>query len=351
MFRIALIVLAVMLPLAACAPGKLPNTKVGKPYSVNGKTYYPTYDITYDNIGEASWYGPGFHGNRTASGETYDQHDLTAAHPTLPMPSLVRVTNLGNGKNAIIRVNDRGPFAANRIIDLSKKSAQVLGIGGVAHVRVQYLPEETEDYIRMVKEENEGRILRMADYHHRIAHRKTAQMMAAQSPAADGDVQITAQDVPAPEGGGGLLIKSAMAEEPAENPRFMPEDTPPPLETMFQASPSEGISETALPPATPLPKLPPKEEPVPYSAPAEEAMPETKGAYAIQLGSFASEENARKLAKKLSGLAEPSVAQVEVKGKTWWRVRIEGLKDRYSADTLASEVRASGVPEARVVRP
>src|SRR3954462_10887891 len=106
--------------LSACQqqPGK-PGSKLGKPYSMNGRSYYPEYDPTYDKIGEASWYGPGFHGKYTASGEIFNQNDLTAAHPTLPMPSLVRVTNLATGRSLIVRVNDRGPFKSNRIIDLS----------------------------------------------------------------------------------------------------------------------------------------------------------------------------------------------------------------------------------------
>jgi len=139
---------AAMLLLTACAEQPAPpGVKIGKPYVIAGKTYYPSYDPTYDKTGVASWYGPGFHGNRTANGEKYDKYDLTAAHPTLPMPSLVRVTNLDNGKSLVVRVNDRGPFAENRIIDLSKRSAQLLGITGLAKVRVQFLKEETERYL------------------------------------------------------------------------------------------------------------------------------------------------------------------------------------------------------------
>lgn len=119
--------------------------KVGKPYSVGGEWYTPREDIYYDETGMASWYGPGFHGNKTANGESFDKYDLTAAHRTLPMPSIIRVTNLSNGKSVNLRVNDRGPFSRNRIVDVSKKAAQVLGFQaqGTAKVRVQFLPEET----------------------------------------------------------------------------------------------------------------------------------------------------------------------------------------------------------------
>ncbi len=123
--------------------------KIGKPYVIAGKKYYPHYDENYDEVGQASWYGPGFHGRMTASGEKYNQHGLTAAHTTLPMPSLVKVTRLDNGKSVVVRVNDRGPYESGRILDLSHESATQLGLVGVgvAKVRVQYLSEDTEKYI------------------------------------------------------------------------------------------------------------------------------------------------------------------------------------------------------------
>src|SRR5579885_2061201 len=140
--------LGLALALAACttAPPTPPGVKVGKPYTVGNQTYYPEYEPHYDRIGMASWYGPGFHGGKTANGERFDQNDLTAASPTLPMPSLVRVTNLSNGKSAIVRINDRGPCKDNRLIDLSRGSARALGITGLQRVRVQYLKDETEAY-------------------------------------------------------------------------------------------------------------------------------------------------------------------------------------------------------------
>ncbi len=145
-----IIALTIALVLTSCtAPQKMttaPGVKVGKPYSVAGQTYYPAADRSYDETGVASWYGPGFHGNKTASGEKFDQAEFTAAHRTLPMPSIVRVTNTENGSSIIVRVNDRGPFSSGRIIDLSKASAQALGINGTAKVRVQYLADETEKY-------------------------------------------------------------------------------------------------------------------------------------------------------------------------------------------------------------
>jgi rare lipoprotein A len=114
---------------------------LGEPYEVAGWKYYPRDDPSYDKVGPASWYGPQFHRRMTSNGEWFDMDYLSAAHPTLPLPSYVKVTNLENGRTVVVRVNDRGPFVGDRIIDLSRRSAEVLGFKekGRANVRVQYL--------------------------------------------------------------------------------------------------------------------------------------------------------------------------------------------------------------------
>src|ERR1700681_1726126 len=115
--------------------------RVGKPYSVAGRVYVPEEDTSYREEGLASWYGDDFHGRLTANGEVFDMASLTAAHPTLPMPCYARVTNLSNGKSLVVRVNDRGPYHGNRLIDVSNKAAELLEFkgNGVAHVRVEYV--------------------------------------------------------------------------------------------------------------------------------------------------------------------------------------------------------------------
>jgi rare lipoprotein A len=115
--------------------------RVGKPYTVGGRVYVPEEDVSYREEGLASWYGDDFHGRQTANGEVFDMEALTAAHPTLPMPCYARVTNLSNGKSLIVRVNDRGPYHGNRLIDVSNKAAELLEFkgNGVAHVRVEYV--------------------------------------------------------------------------------------------------------------------------------------------------------------------------------------------------------------------
>jgi rare lipoprotein A len=115
--------------------------RVGKPYTVAGRVYVPEEDINYREEGLASWYGDDFHGRLTANGEVFDMASLSAAHPTLPMPCYARVTNLSNGKSLIVRVNDRGPYHGNRLIDVSNKAAELLEFkgNGVARVRVEYV--------------------------------------------------------------------------------------------------------------------------------------------------------------------------------------------------------------------
>jgi rare lipoprotein A len=115
--------------------------RIGKPYTVGGRVYVPEEDPSYREEGMASWYGDDFHGRLTANGEVFDMGSLTAAHPTLPMPCYARVTNLGNGKSLIVRVNDRGPYHGNRLIDVSNKAAELLEFkgNGVARVRVEYV--------------------------------------------------------------------------------------------------------------------------------------------------------------------------------------------------------------------
>lgn len=120
--------------------------KVGNPYKVMGKWYYPKEDYKYSEVGIASWYGKDFHAKKTANGEKYDMNALTAAHRTLPLPSIVRVTNLQNGRSLVLRVNDRGPYASNRIIDVSKRAAGLLGFQtqGTTKVRVEILEKESK---------------------------------------------------------------------------------------------------------------------------------------------------------------------------------------------------------------
>ncbi|MGH6665488.1 MAG: septal ring lytic transglycosylase RlpA family protein [Pseudolabrys sp.] len=115
--------------------------RVGKPYVVAGREYVPQENVNYTAVGLASWYGDDFHGRYTANGEIFDMNSLSAAHPTLPLPSYVRVTNLSNHRSIVVRVNDRGPYVGDRLIDVSVRTAKLLGFygDGVAKVKVEYV--------------------------------------------------------------------------------------------------------------------------------------------------------------------------------------------------------------------
>ena len=128
---------------------------VGHPYTVAGHRYYPAEDPSYSAVGMASWYGAAFHGRRTANGEVYDMASLSAAHPTMPLPSYARVTNLGNGYSVIVRVNDRGPYHGGRVMDVSSRVAEVLDMKamGTARVKVEYVgpaPMEGSDDLQLL---------------------------------------------------------------------------------------------------------------------------------------------------------------------------------------------------------
>lgn len=171
MFR-SLILIPLLFLLSACAQTELASHiakqtpiaeskhsgskgyfKVGSSYRIKGQRYTPreTYDFT--QTGVASWYGPNFHGKKTANGEIFDKYDLTAAHKTLQMPSIIRVTNLENGRSTILRVNDRGPFSKGRVLDVSERAAEVLDFKhkGTARVKIQVLSQESREVASIAK--------------------------------------------------------------------------------------------------------------------------------------------------------------------------------------------------------
>ena len=130
--------------------------KVGNPYQIEGVSYFPQNYEDYQETGVASWYGDDFHGKPTANGEIYDSSTMTAAHPTLPLPSMVRVTNLRNGVSVIVRVNDRGPFSKSRVIDVSEKAADALGFkgDGTTDVKIELLRNDTDELLQKLKIKN-----------------------------------------------------------------------------------------------------------------------------------------------------------------------------------------------------
>ncbi len=210
---------------------------VGQPYTINGRTYYPTDNPAYRAEGIASWYGPDFHGRLTANGEIFDMNGISAAHPTLPLPSYARVTNLDNGRSIIVRINDRGPYARDRIIDLSIGAANALRFygNGLAHVRVEYVgraPMEGSDDRVLLATLREGRPAPV-----------TPQLMVASA----GPFVAGVEEVPPPlpvarpyalgAPAGGLAAKPAAASMAAATPLARPATKPAPAAAQRAADP------------------------------------------------------------------------------------------------------------------
>ncbi len=262
--------------------------KVGKTYTVLGQTYTPRETYSFSETGIASWYGPGFHKGRTASGEVYDKYEMTAAHRTLQMPSLVRVTNLDNGRSVIVRVNDRGPFKRGRVIDVSKRAAEMLGmIGtGTAKVRIDLLPVESRIIAEAAKT---GMSTKGAE----VAMNQTGRLP---------DEIIRA-------GGGGALqpvsIQTASANVPGHvaGGNFYPD----PVVTQMPVTPSQIY---------------------------------------VQVGAFGSQENAQKLVSRLASVGQATVYPSNMAGRTIYRVRLGPLDSVNRADNVLSRVIAAGHNDA-----
>ncbi len=279
--------------------------KVGNPYKIDGQWYYPAEDENYDRKGMASWYGPNFHGKPTANGEVFDQNLITAAHPTLPMPIYARVTNLENGRSLVVRINDRGPFVADREIDLSRRSAELLGFlkQGTARVRVQYLRRAPLDGdvpdVQSVVAENRFTApppQQPTDRDNAIAAPTQAVQVASLTPT----YPVSAAS--------GTLRPSDMAPIP---------DTP-------AAAPSPAAQSTSLAP------------------------PPVPGTY-VQAGAFANQANAEALKIQLSDLGPVEVNPVNVNGTDLYRVRVGPVQDPQAANSLLQQVTGRGHTNARVV--
>jgi rare lipoprotein A len=272
--------------------------KVGEPYAVKGETYYPREDYSYDETGIASWYGEGFHGGTTANGETFNKDELTAAHKTLPLPTLARVTNLDNGKSIVVRINDRGPFSNGRLIDVSQRAAQLLGFEsqGTAKVRVQVLADESKA---------------IADAMRHYGAEPT--VVAAAEP----------MEAPPPEAAAEQGVQSA-ALAPVETKTLEPVRTTPAVhEQLLMTQPVAQVQQVAV---------------------------IGKPQIYVQAGAFTNMENATRLQQKLAKLGKVSISDINVNGKIFHRVRVGPVKDVSAADHVLNSVRAEpGVSGARTV--
>jgi rare lipoprotein A len=306
---LAVVCLAALAAACSSAPPELssvslpPNAgiyKIGEPYQENGVWYYPREQPGYDETGLASWYGPTFHGRRTANGELFDSNGLTAAHRTLPMPVNVRVTNLENGRSLVVRVNDRGPFAHGRIIDVSERAAQLLGFygKGTAKVRVTYLSR--------------------ADLPGSSPVVTPPAIATAAAAAPTTPVQTASLD---PVGGTQL-----------------PTDAPPPEQTT--------PTQPANTPVEQPPQLPPQDEPT--GQVTQVAVPAVTHLY-VQAGAFLQRSNAERLVTRLAAAGGVMISPIDRGNHRLYRVRTGPFDDVTAADAALARLTALGSEDAKIV--
>jgi rare lipoprotein A len=285
-----------VIPLGQPVPKGGGHYMIGDPYEVAGVRYRPREQPGYDQVGRASWYGELFQGRRTANGEIYDMDRLSAAHPTLPLPVYAQVTNLQNGRTIVVRVNDRGPYANDRIIDLSRRSAEALGFRrkGTAMVRVKYL----------------GRAPLNGDdsYEQRFL--------------ASHGLQRYVSNSATPSHAGAALLGIPEVSPGKSRPLGW--------QTRLKASPestgSIGSSARTSLRKTVLAKGP-----------------------AIQAGSFKNKDNAERARARLSAIAPVDVAEVDVGGELYYRVRVGPFADEIEAAAALPKVTKAGYDGAKIV--
>ncbi len=274
--------------------------KVGTPYQIDGVWYYPQVDYSYNQTGIASWYGPGFHTKATANGEDYNENELTAAHQTLPMPSLVRVTNLENGRSIVVRINDRGPFVPGRIIDMSRRGAQLLGFDqkGTAKVRVEILAEESR-------------------------------AIAAAAMNAGGTQVAGSPD-------GGPVPKAAPRPKVTVEGAPLPAPKPTPSRNV---APPVTVAGTTTDDGRFMPAPVVEQKPVP---------PGPQRIY-VQAGSFTIYDNANKLRARLNSISPTNISSAMVGDTQFFRVRVGPFENVDRADQVLAQVLQTGTNGARII--
>ncbi|HXA38501.1 MAG TPA: septal ring lytic transglycosylase RlpA family protein [Phenylobacterium sp.] len=294
---------------SAARPPTNGKTGTNAPYQVGGIWYVPHDQPHYNETGIASWYGDAFQLKATADGEIFDMNAFSAAHTTLPLPSMVEVTNLDNGRKMTVRVNDRGPFVGGRIIDLSHAAARQLGYdrAGTAHVRVRYVGPAP-----------------LAGPDAGVRYARTAQAPTAAGGRRPADEDIfadAAQDPPAPR----PLVKPAEAVSVAE------------------LAPLPSARSDAAGAAAPESAAAFQGDGFHDVSPA--------GAFRIQAGAFGDQDNARKAVAQLAAAGTARIEPIERAGQTLYRVTLPGPADEAEAYALRDKVAGIGFADARVLRP
>jgi rare lipoprotein A len=295
-------------------PSRYSGYRVGKPYEINGRWYYPAEQPDYDEVGTASWYGEQFHNHYTADGEVFDMNVPSAAHKTLPLPCMVEVTNLSNGRKIVVRVNDRGPFYGDRLIDMSKEAAIELGFygHGTTQVRVRYLGAAPDSL-------GGAKIYQASDLGAPPPARPRVQPVKAQPrPQNDRQIEVAAASGallgseidagPIQSSPGTVSWNAAPTARPAPVQAAPAQSTPAPLADTGAPSPS--AVQSAAAPSSDIDSLLNQLASTPPSAPPS----------AVQAGAFASRANAERAAAALDG--QTRIVPVQQSGRMLYKVML-----------------------------
>jgi rare lipoprotein A len=324
-----------------------------EPYQVKGVWYTPKVDYDYDETGTASWYGPGFDQQATADGEIYDMNQLSAAHKTLPLPSVVTVTNLQNGRELRLRVNDRGPFVDGRLIDVSRRAAQLLGFegSGTAPVRVKVIKDESIQVAEAAMRGEPGPVaIAQAAPTARTASGPRTELAAAAlgteprpvtQLAAAGPASLRAMEV--------VGEPSPVASSPMGSPAAATPPGPAPSYPPAVAAAPRRYWPSLIAPAHAENLHPP----VAISAaqalrPAAGPMRDSARIF-IQAGAFAVPENAQRVRARIAALGSVQIVPSSANGGGLYLVRLGPVASQAAAARLLSKVVDSGYAGARVV--
>ncbi|MCE3232741.1 MAG: rare lipoprotein [Rickettsiaceae bacterium] len=335
--------------------------KVGKPYTVAGATYTPKEQPTYDAVGMSSWYGSDFHGKKTANGATYDKNALTAAHNTLPLPSMVRVTNLENNKTLIVMINDRGPFTKGRIIDVSEKAAEILGYKdkGVAKVRVQFLPGQTKRLLSDMgikqpafADTETAAVDTKVDATPLPAITKVTSTNPADDSVAPSNIKVASSSTPESSLKAGNVksdkaVKPIEIKEISESDLIETEEGPAKVveESDPQRAAAMAVGATTIAGVTTV-KAEPKEE----AATAEAKTTKKVEQSFIQAGTYSLKANAQKAEKKLKPLGDVAIRPYKSGEKTFYRVRLGPIEDEKIAQSALKKVIKLGHADAMLIK-
>lgn len=288
--------------------------KVGSSYKVKGRRYKPTETYEYVETGVASWYGPGFHGKKTANGEIFDKNELTAAHKTLQLPSIVKVTNLSNGRSAILRVNDRGPFANDRILDVSERAATILGFkhDGTAKIRLEVLGNASKQVASLAKKGHDTRGFEVALNQNKNNYPSSPYVKPRTKPAPITQVALSLPDGGTPRP---LLKPLPVQAEPLTTTMRTQASNPYAGKTISRSN----VSNLAT------------------------------GKIYVQAGSFSLEKNALSLSNQLSSYGSSKVYMTRVNNRPYFRVRLGPYENRGQASEILTALNQSGNKNAMIV--